>query len=90
MLTFEGQQFQGGDGIVAKLSGLPFQKVAHRVVSVDVQPSSPTANSILIFVTGQLLIDEESNPQFFSQTFQLFADAGSWYIFNDIFRLNLA
>ncbi len=70
------------------------------------QPANPQGGSILIFVTGQLLVrlnalvflsdimlqvDEEQNAQFFSQTFQLFPDgAGNWFVFNDIFRLNYA
>ena len=91
MLTFEGQQFKGSEAIVAKLVSLPFKRVQHRFSTVDVQPSNPASNSILIFVTGQLLVDDESNPQFFSQSFQLFADnGGNWFIYNDIFRLNLA
>jgi hypothetical protein len=90
MLSFEGQPFQGGQAIVEKLASLPFQKVQHKVSTVDVQPSSTANTSILVFVTGQLLVDEETNPQFFSQVFQLLSDNGNWYVFNDIFRLNLA
>jgi hypothetical protein len=90
MLTFEGQQFQGSESIVGKLTSLPFQKVQHKVSTVDVQPGNQNSSSILVFVTGQLLVDEEANPQFFSQTFQLLNDNGNWYVFNDIFRLNYA
>ncbi|KAI3637703.1 hypothetical protein MIR68_004352 [Amoeboaphelidium protococcarum] len=91
MLTFEGQEFQGSDKIVEKLSSLPFQKVAHKVTTVDVQPGNTSGNSILVAVTGQLLVDNESNPQFFSQVFQLNNDgSGNWFVFNDVFRLNYA
>lgn len=63
----------------------------HKVNTIDVQPSNPQSPgaAILIFVTGQLLIDDESNPQFFSQVFQLYSDAGNWFVYNDIFRLVL-
>ncbi|KAJ3276718.1 Nuclear transport factor 2 [Terramyces sp. JEL0728] len=88
MLTFEGQRYSGDQKIVEKLAGLPFQKVQHQVVTVDAQPSNPQPGPILVSVTGRLLVDEESNPQFFSQTFQLIPEGGSYYIFNDIFRLN--
>ena len=60
MLTFEGQQFQGTQAIVEKLTGLPFQSVQHRVVSLDAQPTH--AGGLLVFVTGQLLTDGESKP----------------------------
>ncbi|KAI3632947.1 hypothetical protein MIR68_009022 [Amoeboaphelidium protococcarum] len=91
MLTFEGQEFQGSEKIVEKLSSLPFQKVAHKVTTVDVQPGNTSGNSILVAVTGQLLVDNESNPQFFSQVFQLNNDgSGNWFVFNDVFRLNYA
>ncbi|PVU96809.1 hypothetical protein BB561_000909 [Smittium simulii] len=90
MLTFEGQQFLGAPQITEKLVSLPFQKVAHKVSTYDVQPSNTQGNSIMVLVTGQLLIDEESNPQQFSQTFQLCNDNGNWYVQNDIFRLNYA
>lgn len=35
-------------------------------------------------------VDEEQNPQMFSQTFQLVPEGGSYWVFNDIFRLNYA
>ena len=41
-------------------------------------------------VCGNLLIDQEQMPQKFSQVFQLLpTGTGSFYIFNDIFRLNV-
>lgn len=56
MLTFEGVQTQGTNSIVEKLVGLPFQKVAHRISTVDAQPSNPNNSSIVVTVTGQLLV----------------------------------
>ncbi|KAJ1928531.1 Nuclear transport factor 2 [Tieghemiomyces parasiticus] len=88
MLTFEGQQFLGAKAVVEKLASLPFQAVRHRVSTVDAQPANPQGSSIIVSVTGQLLVDEESNPQQFSQTFQLISEAGSYWVYNDIFRLN--
>jgi hypothetical protein len=85
MLTFEGLQYQGYEKIVEKLVTLPFQKVVHQIVTIDVQPSSPSVTPqapILVSVTGRLLVDEEQNPQ------QLVCENGNYYIFNDIFRLN--
>ena len=44
----------------------------------------------MVMVCGNLHIDAEQNPQKFSQVFQLLpTSSGSFYIFNDIFRLNV-
>ncbi|KAH0391062.1 hypothetical protein KCU89_g14919, partial [Aureobasidium melanogenum] len=67
--------------------GLPFAKVQHEVSSLDAQPSNE-AGGILVLVAGRLLVDEEQRPMSYTQSFQLLPDgAGSYYVFNDIFRL---
>ncbi|KAL4896960.1 hypothetical protein BDV59DRAFT_82246 [Aspergillus ambiguus] len=87
MLTFETTSVQGTAGIIEKLTTLPFQKVQHQVGTLDAQPSN-TEGGILVMVTGALLVDEEQNPMKYTQTFQLLPDgAGSFFVFNDIFRL---
>ncbi|KAH9979775.1 putative nuclear transport factor 2 [Russula vinacea] len=87
MLTFEGAPFQGAANIVEKLTSLPFQKVQHKVTTRDAQPSTaPT--SLIVSVTGLLLVDDNQNPLQFSQVFHLIQDGGSYYVHNDIFRLN--
>jgi hypothetical protein len=86
MLTFEGQQFQGQQSIMDKLSGLPFQSVQHRVVSLDGQPS--VGGGLVVFVTGQLITDGESKPLNFSQVFCLMNVGGNYVVTNDMFRLN--
>ncbi|KAK9446545.1 uncharacterized protein V1518DRAFT_144497 [Limtongia smithiae] len=88
MLTFENSQCQGAKNIIEKLTSLPFAKVAHRVSTLDAQPSSPSQGSVIVMVTGELLVDEEQNPQRYSQVFHLMPESGSYYVFNDIFRLN--
>ncbi|RKF82352.1 Nuclear transport factor 2 [Golovinomyces cichoracearum] len=96
MLTFESTTVQGATAIVEKLSSLPFQKVRHAVSTLDAQPSG-SQGEIIILVTGQLLltrghmqVDEEDRPMSYSQTFQLKpCSQGSFYVFNDIFRLVL-
>ncbi|KAA1477058.1 nuclear transport factor 2 [Dentipellis sp. KUC8613] len=89
MLTFEGTQHLGAPTIVEKLQGLPFQRVQHKVTTIDAQPSSTSGEaSLLVLVTGLLVVDDSPNPLNFSQTFQLIPDSGSYYVFNDIFRLN--
>ncbi|KAI9653803.1 MAG: Nuclear transport factor 2 [Alyxoria varia] len=86
MLTFESNATQGGDAIIEKLKGLPFQKVEHRVDTVDAQPSSPDGG-VLVLVTGAILTDEESKPLTYAQTFQLVKDGESYFVFNDVFKL---
>ncbi|TID25026.1 nuclear transport factor 2 [Venturia nashicola] len=86
MLTFETTAIQGTAGIVEKLANLPFQKVAHRVSTLDAQPSNE-AGGIMVLVTGALLVDEEQKPMSYTQVFQLLPEAGSYYVFNDVFRL---
>ena len=86
MLTFESSATQGAGAIVEKLANLPFQKVKHKVSTLDAQPGSN--DSVLVLVTGQLLVDEEQRPMNYVQTFQLVKEAsGNYFVFNDIFKL---
>jgi hypothetical protein len=86
MLTFENSSHQGSASILEKLTALPFQKVVHQVSTLDAQPSNQ--GGILVMVTGALLVDEEQKPMSYTQAFQLLPDgAGSYFVFNDIFRL---
>mmetsp|Transcript_12348 Transcript_12348/g.32761 ORF Transcript_12348/g.32761 Transcript_12348/m.32761 type:complete len:127 (-) Transcript_12348:245-625(-) len=88
-LSFEGEQLQGAAAIVQKIASLPFQKVQHQVVKCDCQPS-PTNNGILIFITGNLIVDDNQNPLKFAQVFQLVqGPTGNYYCQNDMFRLNI-
>lgn len=89
MLTFETSQLQGAGSIVEKLVSLGFKKVVHKITTLDAQPASPNGD-ILVMVTGELLIDDESNPQRYSQCFHLVPEGNSFFVFNDIFRLNYA
>ncbi|KAF2153709.1 putative nuclear transport factor NTF-2 [Myriangium duriaei CBS 260.36] len=87
MLTFENAPTQGASSIIEKLTSLPFAKVQHEVSSLDAQPSNESGG-ILVLVSGRLLVDEEQRPMSYTQAFQLLPDgAGSYYVFNDVFRL---
>ncbi|KAI5299698.1 hypothetical protein KEM56_003027, partial [Ascosphaera pollenicola] len=56
------------------------------VSTLDAQPTQN--GGILVLVTGALLVDEEGRPMNYTQTFHLLPDgAGSYFVFNDIFRL---
>jgi len=87
MLTFETTAVAGAHNIIEKLSNLPFQKVQHQVTTLDAQPTTGDGG-ILVMVTGALLVDAEAKPMSYTQVFQLQSDgAGSFFVFNDIFRL---
>ena len=93
MLNFEHSaerpgQFKGTAAILQKLKSLPFQKVQHQIVTLDCQPTP--GGGVLVMVCGNLLIDAEQMPQKFSQVFQLLpTGSGSFFIYNDVFRLNV-
>ncbi|KAF7542623.1 hypothetical protein G7Z17_g11409 [Cylindrodendrum hubeiense] len=87
MLTFESASVRGTQAVTEKLTGLPFAKVKHQVTTLDAQPSNDSGG-IIILVTGALLVDDEERPMNFSQSFQLAPDgAGSYFVYNDIFKL---
>ncbi|KAJ6577258.1 hypothetical protein B0H19DRAFT_1252626 [Mycena capillaripes] len=78
MLSFEGAQIAGASAIVEKLVTLPFQKVQHKVTTQDAQPLPAPSRAFY------------PNPLQFSQVFHLIPEGDSYYVFNDIFRLNYA
>jgi len=85
LLTFEGAQISGKQAIMEKLVGLPMQKVAHQVETMDVQPSP---SGLLVYVTGALMVDDSPAPMKFSQVFHLLPNGqGSYFVQNDLFRL---
>jgi len=89
MLSFESEQFMGIQAIMTKLTTLKFNTVQHQVSTLDSQPTP--SGGIICFVTGKLIVDGDANPLMFGQTFQLMpTPQGSWYIHNDLFRLNYA
>lgn len=70
MLTFEGQQVLGVDGISKKLIELPFGECKHVVSTVDSQPSF-TDGGIVVLVNGSLGLPGEEHPLRFSQVMYL-------------------
>jgi len=87
MLSFEASPSLGTAAIVEKLKNLPFEQVKHQVATIDAQPSNPSGG-IMVVVSGALLVEAEQRPMSYTQTFQLLPDgSGSYYVFNDVFRL---
>uniref|UniRef100_A0A0G4I329 Nuclear transport factor 2 n=1 Tax=Chromera velia CCMP2878 TaxID=1169474 RepID=A0A0G4I329_9ALVE len=89
MLTFEEQQCLGRAQIIEKLKSLPFQTVKHQIVKCDCQPT--VNNGVIVFVTGNLMVDQEQNPLKFAQVFHLAVNPNGqgYYCHNDLFRLNV-
>lgn len=87
MLTFETSECQGAQSIIEKLVSLPFQRVEHKIATLNAQPASANGD-VIVLVTGQLLLDEERNAQNYSQVFHLMPEGNGYYVLNDIFRLN--
>ncbi len=86
MLTYEGDKFQGPTAIIGKLTSLKFQKVGHVIKAVDFQPTP--GNGILVFVTGDLKVDDDANALKFAQAFHLMPSDNTgknFFVFNDIF-----
>lgn len=90
MMTFQGDEVLGAQAISAKLNGLCFQQCKHHVSTVDCQPSGP-AEGMVVFVSGNLQLPDEEHLLKFAQMFHLLpTPQGSFYVLNDIFRLNYA
>lgn len=87
MLTFTGTQLQGTQAIVEKLVNLPFGQVQHKISDIDAQPASAQGGDVIVLVTGELCVDGD-NPLPYAQVFHLIPEGNSYYVFNDIFRLN--
>ncbi|KAI4298648.1 hypothetical protein L6164_032182 [Bauhinia variegata] len=88
MMTFEGHKVLGVDQISAKLNQLPFDQCRHVISTIDSQPSS-SAGGIMVFVSGSLQLSGEEHLLRFSQMFHLVpTPQGSFFVQNDIFRLN--
>ena len=86
MLTFEGEQFKGLEGIGGKYGALP--SIKHKVDTADYHPS--LQNGIIAFITGEISIDGGPGIKF-SQVFNLAVGGkNGYYVHNDLFRMNMS
>lgn len=86
IMSWEGKRHVGQQAIVQHLVNLPFTKIEHKLSTLDAQPS--VAQGVMVFITGQILTENESQPLKFSQVFHLVQVGGSYMVSNDMFRLN--
>jgi len=85
LLTFENDQKQGKVPVIEKLMNLPLTK--RIITKCDCQPMADQA--ILVVVLGQVITPGETKSLGFTNTFVLRPQDGSYFIFNEIFQLNL-
>jgi len=87
MMTFQGEKVRGQHFIMQKLKSLG--AVKHTPKTMDCQPSIDR-NSLLIFVTGTIVIgDLNANPFHFNEFFHLVSTVpGLYCVHNIIFCLN--
>lgn len=86
MLTMEQKQFVGPQQVMEKLQSLG-DGIRHSVECVDCQPTA--RGGVLVVVTGKIMLGSDAAPMNFNQTFQLFPINTSYFVLNDIFRLNI-
>ena len=79
ILSFEGDLFQGPQGIIGKLTSLNFGQLQIAQKARDIQP---IPDGILICVTGDLSVDNEPNPLKFAQVPVLLLPCGSAPMFD--------
>lgn len=87
MLSFEDADILGGGNIVKHLHDLPFKQVLHKVTSLSVQPSG-VPGALIVSVQGDLQIDGDESTLKFSQVWHLLPEGNSYWVHNDLFRLN--
>ncbi len=88
-VSYEGEMVVGTGNIITKLSNLKFKKVQHAIKTIDCQDSG--CGGIIIFVTGDMKIDEGQNGIKFSQAFHIMPTdqtKKNYWVHNDVFRLN--
>ena len=95
LLSFESETFFGNQQIFEKLNQLPIKQSEVKVY--DIQPSG---NGILIYLSGLLVVEGETNPMNFVRVFFLAAANNSYYsnynltflilVKNDIYKVTFA
>jgi hypothetical protein len=85
LLSFESEIFSGSQEIIGKLSSLPIKQ--SEVKNYEIQPSG---TGILIYLSGLIIIEGESNPMNFVRVFFLANAGNSYYLKNDIYKVTFA
>jgi len=85
-MDYNGSKFRGIKQIAEKIESFSFQTIQYQIENQDVQ-EGPIAGSMLIFVSGSLIMDGQNQFKF-SQVFNVCPNGqGGFYCHNDIFSI---
>eukprot|EP00744_Colponema_vietnamica_P010340 GILI01014621.1.p1 GENE.GILI01014621.1~~GILI01014621.1.p1 ORF type:complete len:125 (+),score=32.09 GILI01014621.1:75-449(+) len=85
LMTWSGEQLQGIQGIMTKMTTMTFTTAQFKPEDVDCHPS--LSGGIIVVVNGECHLDSEAHPLKFNDVFHLAQDQGGWYISNQLFRI---
>lgn len=85
LLTWQSEQIQGAEAIMARFANLGFSEAQFKTDSLDCQPS--LSGGVLVVVNGEVLLKDERHPLKFNDCFHLAMDNGQWYVSNQIFNI---
>jgi hypothetical protein len=85
-LTFEGRAAAGAAAVVAEVSRLP--EGTQELATLDVQPITPDGATVLVTITGRIVIAGESNALATAQAFVVVNAGGAPYVAHQFFRFN--
>ncbi|KAK7194617.1 nuclear transport factor 2 [Novymonas esmeraldas] len=85
LLTWQREQMQGVDAIMARFANLGFSEAAFKRDSLDCQPS--LSGGVLVVVNGEVMLKDERHPLKFNDIFHLAQDNGQWYVSNQVFNI---
>eukprot|EP00462_Mataza_sp_D1_P000132 CAMPEP_0175090390 /NCGR_PEP_ID=MMETSP0086_2-20121207/1316_1 /TAXON_ID=136419 /ORGANISM="Unknown Unknown, Strain D1" /LENGTH=129 /DNA_ID=CAMNT_0016363007 /DNA_START=88 /DNA_END=477 /DNA_ORIENTATION=- len=85
-MQYENTKVEGQQAIMQHIGNLKVNKMQHHIDTLDCQQSG--CNTVFVFVTGKVKIDDGQNAVQFTQFFHLIpGDNGSFWLHNDIFRM---
>ncbi|EPY31734.1 nuclear transport factor 2 [Strigomonas culicis] len=84
LLTWQNEQIQGAESIMARFEQLQFNESVFKKDSVDCQP---LGTGVLVVVNGEVALQGERYALKFNDVFHLANEGQSWYIANQIFNI---
>ncbi|KAI6694634.1 hypothetical protein NL676_022344 [Syzygium grande] len=57
VMTFDGQEIQGKEGILAKLNSLPFQQCQHHIGTINCLPDGLNGD-VFVLIIGKIRLDD--------------------------------
>ncbi|KAG5484221.1 hypothetical protein CUR178_07377 [Leishmania enriettii] len=85
LLTWQAEQVQGVDAIMARFASLGFAEAAFKQDNIDCQPSM--SGGVIVVVNGEVKLKDEQHSLKFNDVFHLALENGQWYVSNQIFNI---